>query len=287
MADRSSGKCRFCGNEGKLRNSHSIPNGFFRLLMQAGSGSAIDISTGPGKIRGTSDTGAEYLLCGQCETDFNKEFDAPLVNGLKLLDQKIQNIGFSARISFSHEQMAQAIASIIWRCCESGASHYDGTSVDDTHLAQLKHLLTTPREQILRECSVRIDRLQYSSEDGSDQEIISRLIVAPVPCSVVTGKGNLAKSFGFYFAMQGFLIHLIVPKLPYFKNRKSGYLKRGFTTLHAPPTSILKYPPLMRMLVIARAKYEAGEVTEGVLKMTSKKSQMRTNIQSPSDPQVL
>jgi hypothetical protein len=284
MVDSSSGVCRFCGNVSKLCNSHSIPNGIYRLLMQAGGGSAINISSGPGKIRRTSNTGAAHLLCEECEKHFNVEFDAPIVNGLKLLDQQIQDNGFSARISFSHNQMAQAIAAIVWRCCESGASNYVATKLGERHLAQLKHLVTTPRERVLRECSVRIDRLQDSSKEGFSQESISRFIIAPVPLPIIADNGNLARNFRFYFVMQGFLIHLIVPKLPYSKNSTSGYLKRGFTRLHAPPTNMLKYQPIMDFLVHTYAKNEAGLVTDGVLKMT--KTDAIINIQSAPDPEV-
>lgn len=270
MVDSSSGACRFCGNVGKLCNSHSIPNGIFRLLMQAGGGSAIDISTGPGKIKRTSETGSVYLLCKLCENDFNKNFDAPAINVLKLLDQQIQDDSFSARISFSHDQMAKAITSIIWRCCESDASLYDSTKVCGSDLNKLKRLTETPQDEVLKYCSVIINRLQDNTENGFDQKVISKLIIAPVPRSVISNKGRSATHFGFFLVLQGFLIHLIVPKLPYFKANQKGYLKQGFTRLHAPPTGILEYPTIMKILVEAIAKHEAGHVTKGVLIRTNK-----------------
>lgn len=283
MVDRFFGKCKFCGNEDKLCNSHSIPNGIYRLIMKAGSGSAIDISSGSGKIRRTSDTGAAHLLCESCEEHFNTQFDAPIVNGLKLLDRKIQDCGFSARISFCHNQFAQAVAAIVWRCCESEASNYADTKLDGCHLAQLKHLLTSPRDQTLQRCSVRVDRLHDSSIEGFDQESISCLIVAPVPRSIVTKKGKLSDKFGFYFVIQGFLIHIIVPKLNFAKNRKPGFLQRGSTILHAPPTSMISYPPIRDILINAKAKYESGDVSNAVMKITKNRLQNATDLQSAQD----
>jgi hypothetical protein len=261
------GRCRFCPNDAELCLSHAIPDGIFKLLMRAGNGSAIDISSGTQKIRRSSDSGAAPMLCKDCETDFNNRFDAPITNILKGLDRKIQQSGFSSRLPFSHDQFAQAIVSIVWRCCESTAPFYKSSKVDNVHLARLKQLTVEPQDQVLRRCSVSIARLTNPSRipgSGFGQDNMYQLITAPIPRTVIATRSGASRHFGFDFVLQGFLIHLVVPRLPYAKTRKANYLNRGGEMLHAPPTDILKYPPLKALLLETYAKAHESKVTPGV-----------------------
>jgi hypothetical protein len=239
-----------------------MPNGFFRLLLQKSYGSAIGIPLGAGKISGTNDTGKAPMLCANCEGDFNSAWDAPLVNALKNLDSKIVSDGFSARVKFNHDQCAQAIASIVWRSCMSDASMYQGAAVNNRHLNDLVKIMNADRGTSLKLCSISLRRLWGKPErqgGAFDQSSINQIIVPPTARTfAINGR---ARGFGFDFVVQGFLIHITVPRLPHSKVRTSGFLRSGGTLLHAPTIGIFDYQPLVDVLVQAYAKYVAGEVS--------------------------
>lgn len=256
------GVCKFCHRTRELRSSHSVPNGFFRLLLKKSNGSAIGIPLGPGNISGSTDTGEALILCSECECDFNKAWDAPLVNALKRLDKKILEEGFSARIDFSHSQFAQAVASVIWRSCVSDASMYQNTEVNERDLRDVLRIIDSPTGGSLKLCSVSLRRLwdrRGDTGEGFDQGSIAQIIVPPVARSF--GSKGKIKGFGFDMVVQGFLIHIAIPRLPFSTVRSRGFLSSGKKILHAPKINIFDYQPLVDLLVGAYAKFEAGEVS--------------------------
>ncbi|RWR49960.1 hypothetical protein EOW65_08385 [Sinirhodobacter ferrireducens] len=106
--------CAFCQSDAELCASHSIPDGFFRLISRQNSGKLIQIPAGAGNIHFSNETGKAKLLCKVCEAYFNKEFDSPLVNAFKMWDLQIIERGLTAGYNFSTEHIAQALASIFW-----------------------------------------------------------------------------------------------------------------------------------------------------------------------------
>ena len=256
------GECKFCHRIGELRNSHSIPAGFFRPLLKKSNGSAIGIPLGAGKIAGSNDTGEALILCSECEGYFNKAWDAPLVNVLKRLDKKVFEEGFSARVEFSHSQFAQAVASVVWRSCVSDAPMYSNTFVSDQHLNDIIRIINTSTDESLKLCSVSLRRLwdrRGDTGEGFDQGSIAQIIVPPVSRSF--GSKGKIKGFGFDMVVQGFLIHIAIPRPPFSKVRSSGFLSPGKTILHAPKINIFDYQPFVDLLVGAYAKFDAGEVS--------------------------
>jgi hypothetical protein len=260
----TSGFCAFCGEISILQNSHSIPDGIFRLILKSSGGSAIAIPSSDRKIHKSNDTGKDYILCRKCEAAFNLKWDAPIVNFLKKLDKSIKNNDFTVRENFSHAQFTQAITSIIWRACVSQSEFYSGCSISNVHQAQLYKIIQSDQSRTLKNCSLSIRRLrdQRSGIYSFDQDTISQLIYPPTPRSfVINGK---IKGFGFEMAFLGFLIHVIIPRLPHHKLRQAGFLKANGKVIHAPPINIFDYKPLVDMMVIGMKKHIDGHETLGV-----------------------
>lgn len=255
-------KCKFCGEQPAIVDSHSIPDGIFRTILKASNGSAISIPIGPGPISGSNDTGKAPILCSECEDIFNKSFDGPLVNAMRKLDKEIQLFGHRARTQFSHNQLAQAIVSILWRCCESDAPMYAGAEIETLHKDELKRIIQANSSDTLKSCSISFRRLTDSTAEnngGFDQASIAQIIVPPTPRRYAI-KGKL-RGYGFDMVFQGFLMHLTIPRLPHNQVRASGFLKHGAKILHAPPINIFDYKPLVDVLVHAYSKFDSGQMT--------------------------
>lgn len=259
------GFCTFCGEMSILQQSHAIPDSIFRMILRTSGGAAIAIPSDDRKIHRSNDTGKAYILCKNCESDFNKKWDAPLVNCLKILDKKIKIEGFSARQNFCHHQFAQAIVGIVWRACVSESEYYIGSKISKKHTDKLKVMLYEEKGGILKNVSLSIRRLcdkRTKDESGFDQIDTSQIIYPPTPRTYfINGK---PKGFGFEMVILGFLIHLIVPRLPYHKMQSSGFLRKNGTIIHAPPINIFDYQPLLDMLMVGMKKHLDGHMTNAV-----------------------
>jgi hypothetical protein len=74
--------------------------------------------------------------------------------------------------------------------------------------------------------------------------------------------GIPSKHFGFMAIMQGFVICLIIPRLPYNKISAAGYLRSGGQKLHAPSLHFLKFKPLAAVMISGMKKFtEQGKPT--------------------------
>lgn len=262
-------ECFCCGRHRELCQSHAIPDAIFRPLLRSGSGAAIVLPRGDGRIHRSSDTGKARMFCRECEAHFNRIFDGPLVNLLRLLDKKIETDGFSARVPFDHSELAQALVSVFWRACISPAATYSATKVSARHELILRDLSKGSRDETLRRCSVRFRRLSDSTPEndgGFQQKHISQFLLAPSPYLISSSTKNGHSRLVLDIVIQGFLIHLFVPRLPFRKNSQPGTLRRGQNILHAPPFDLFDYPPLKAALVKGYGKHQEGNVSSGLSK---------------------
>ncbi len=256
--------CRLCGQQASLCLSHAIPNAFFRSILRNNNGSAIAIPKGKGKIHLSGDTGKAELLCQRCETLLNEKFDKPLVDCLRELDRQILKTGFNARISFSHNRLARCVASVFWRGCISTAKMYRHVKLTAADEGKLFQIMIGNDEDALRKSSVSLLRLHDPTPEGFSQEVVSNLVFG---ISAYQTRADDKATFSHYaldMCIQGFLVHLFIPKVPHKQARQPRYLKCGGRVVHAPPTNMLNYPPLMDMMLTGFAKIEAGERTPAV-----------------------
>lgn len=247
--------------------SHAIPNAFFRRILQSNNGSAIAIPKGKGKIHRSNDTGKARLLCRKCEAKFNEEFDKPLVDCLRVLDRQIIKAGFTARIHFNNDHLARCIASVFWRASISSANLYQGIRLSKDDQRQLYRVMVGSEQDALRNSSVSLMRLYDptpATSGGFTQEIVSNFVFSVSAYNAKSRSQAKLEHFALDLCFQGFLIHMFIPRLPFSKVRSPRFLKRGGNVVHAPPTNILDYPPLMEMMVTGLAKKMSGEILPSV-----------------------
>ena len=253
--------------------SHAIPRAAFTAMLD-GRGNAIGIPYGDGNAHLTSDTGDAPLLCALCEGKFNRDFDAPLINALKSLENRIQTAGFRSSIAFDANQLAHAVVSIAWRICLSPAHMYSEVKLSPPHIRELERLLRSPTDSILRNCTVRFGRLADgtpSASGGFGQELMGQFLKTPQAYSIRTKPSGKFDRFAMDWTMFGFPIHLIVPRLLYPKSKAFGGLKRNSKQVNAVRVDMLNYRPLMDALVAGYAAQEEGKLSPSLKKRDANK----------------
>lgn len=258
------GKCAYCLRFGPLKMSHAIPKAAFTPLLTTGNGSAIGIPMDGGNAHLTSDTGAAPLLCQSCERDFNRNFDAPMINALKALENEIFAGGFQKSVSFAANQMAHAIVSVAWRICLSPATMYSEVTLSHRHMQELDGLMRLPSDEILQKCTVRLGRLSDSTPmatGGFSQELMKQFIKTPQTFSLRNKSKNAFNRFAIDWTMFGFLIHLVAPRLSYPNSKKFGGLKHNSNLIRAVEAEIFEYRPMRDALVAGYAAHAEGRLT--------------------------
>ena len=242
-------------------------------MLGTGNGNAIGIPYGDGNAHLTSDTGDAPLLCDSCEQYFNREFDAPLINALKSLENGIQASGFHAAIRFEANQLAHAVVAVAWRICRSPAHMYSEVVLSQQHMRELDELIRLPTDSILANCTVRLGRLADATPEacgGFGQEIMGQFIKTPQVYSMKTKSKGKFDRFALDWTMFGFLIHLVVPRFLYPRSKNFGGLKRGAEQINAVRVDIFKYPPLMDAMVAGYAAQEEGRLSPTLKKRDSR-----------------
>jgi hypothetical protein len=260
----SIGYCPYCLKLSSLCMSHAIPRAAFKTLFAGGNGNAIAIPNGKSNVHLTSDSGAGLLLCQACEGLFNRSFDGPMTNALKELDTAIVTQGFRSQVTFEANQLAHAVVATAWRICLSPAHMYSECTISDAHKRELDNLLRRPTGEILRNCSVKVSRLSDSTSEevgGFGQNLMRQFIKTPEVYSIRTKRNGKPDRFAMDWTMFGFLIHLILPRLPYPKSQKFRGLKLDATKIAANPIDIFNYPPLRVALIEGYAAQQQNRIT--------------------------
>lgn len=253
--------CAYCNEDKELCDSHSIPDSIFRMILRNNNGKLVSIPLGEKDVQYSQDTGKAKILCRDCESLFNREFDGPLVNALKKWDRKIRQEGFGAIFEYCPSQLAQSLASIFWRASVSSAEMYKGAAISQRDRASLLRIVTGPRDDALTECSCSIHRLfdKTPSEDGGFSLDQITQIILPVTAYRIGWNGKPPKYFAFAVIMHGFLCIVVIPRLPHAKRNTPGYLRSGKLKQHAPALHFMDYPPLADAMVTGLRKQLDGK----------------------------
>lgn len=267
------GICPNCQNIRELRLSHAIPKAAYKPLLEAGRGQAIGIPGREGNAHLTSETGDAPLLCDECEGEFNRRFDGPATNALKRLENEILRNGIDARIDFSSDQLAHAVVSIAWRICLSPSQVFREVKPSRSHLNQLTNVLRLPSSEVLKHCSVRLGRLASISDKSADRfrnEKVGQLIKTPDIFSIKVKRYGKLDRFALDWTMFGFLVHCVVPRIPYPRSKSFKGLKRNSNQIWATEVDMLDYPPLRDALAAGYAASAEGRMSPALKRRSAK-----------------
>lgn len=258
------GICAYCGNFRSLCRSHAIPNAAFKQIFRSSGGQGIAVPAGDGYVHRTSESGATFLLCEEDEKLFNRKFDGPLINLLKRLDNEIQKSGGPAKIEFPADQAAHAIVSIVWRICASPANMYSLVRLNRDHRMEVSRIFGLQSSDILKNCAVRLSWLfdgSKADQNGFDRKNMGQFIKSPEAFSIRVRPNGKLNRFAIDWTMFGFLIHVVVPRIPYPRSKNFGGLRLGSEWIDAAPVDLFQYQPILDVLVAGYAKNAEGKLT--------------------------
>ena len=137
--------CKFCKKEKKLRNSHIIPEFFYKHLYDE-KHKMIVIDT---KKKKFSDKWKiqkgirEHLLCDDCENYFNREFENKF--NIHWYDQNncISSISINSEvvISVDSELLQKLLLSILWRASVSSHRNFKYVNLGQKHEESIRQIL--------------------------------------------------------------------------------------------------------------------------------------------------
>ncbi len=265
---RKHGKCAYCGQEKTLCSSHAIPYAFFKEMLRKGDGKAIAIPAGHGRIHFDSDSGADYLLCVECESYFNTEFDRPLIFSIN----KFNNNEDENKLSIVSEIFVRSLASIVWRACVSNAVFYSHIQVNKVICNYFLQLFSDVSKNPLDYCSVGVSVLHDPlpvENGGFDKESLKQ-VVFPISMKH-TGYNNKKHNTHMFLKMcfGGFLIEIFVPRLPFMVRKSPKFIRKNCDSIRPVLTDIFSHDELREHMVSGYKKYLEGDVSAGVIRSRS------------------
>ena len=167
------GKCKLCGEAKQLRDSHIIPEFFYKPIYDEKH--RLNVVTTINNYRKFEQKGLrEYLLCDECEQYFNEleTYTANLFNRDNKISAKYEgdNVIFS-NVNYNKFKLFQL--SLLWRAGISTLEFFSGVNLGP-HEAKIKSLLIekSPGKSTDYGC---VMVFQFSSE----KELLDSIVVKP------------------------------------------------------------------------------------------------------------
>jgi hypothetical protein len=258
------GICAFCLKRRPLQRSHSIPDAFFKEISRKNNGNLISLSGGLQQIEYTQDTGSDFLLCKDCEAEFNNKYDKYIIKTLKQWNSSIIENGLHYKAKIESEKFARSLLSIMWRASISNSPMYYEFKISRNHQKILRELFVNS-EHPLRRCSISVHRLYDKTPPcagGFSQENMGDMLF-----NIKAYRTNLVKdNFALTTSIKGFLIHIFVPRVPLSKQKNPGFIIKNKTDILAPKLNIFDYQPLKEVILTSYEKHLTGNVSKRLKK---------------------
>jgi hypothetical protein len=235
MSKATIGVCAFCQQEKKLSRSHAIPNSYFRSAKSNGQAVKYKTDNSPNSV--TQASGDCPMLCAECESHFNVNFDIPLQQIIEKLDRQRTICANDAR------SISRAMLSVAWRASKSDAEFYQNFKLSRHHEDQIKSLFSDNSHKSLAHYAVRISRL-FDHIHGNDVNL-AKIMLSP---RILRNKNGVNLTFMF----GGCFIEILSPRPPRPTAVSEHYLKTGLGKNNIRTISVYAVPGygenMLRML---------------------------------------
>lgn len=249
------GKCRLCLNLRVLCESHAIPDAFFKKVNEKkrSDGKLIamvaDLQTSPYK---SNDTLQEHLLCNECESQLNEEFDSYGINVFCGVygrsRRKADGVEFQ---QIDRKRLRLFVLSVIWRVSVSDHPGYGNVNLPTPFEELLRRYMINPSVEIESEFSISICRLRDTKTKTWSMEGCRGVVLLPIGRRWSHGMSIMFVAMGFEFQ-----VFLVTP--PRNVRKKNGFLFGKKPSFVAPYIEVTEIPELLKILAENQIKYRQG-----------------------------
>lgn len=243
--------CHLCRRQRQLKDSHVIPDAWFRRLLRNSGGQAVRIDTLHGSpIIRTQNSLKAPLLCQECEQKIGKleKYGIETLRGEKLRKARFHDSGLTIQ-NFDYALFKLFCLSMLWRMTISSLPVFKAVSISPRSMELLRGYIqsgTVPGRAFFA-CSIA---LLFDPTSALKKGAIDDLIVSP-------SRQNFSESAIFSFVAGGYIFEFFVPQAPRKCHQVRGVL-RPCQTFSIPRRSIFDVPQVVSVLHSGISKSVAG-----------------------------
>jgi hypothetical protein len=252
-AQMASGVCALCQKEGELRNSHIIPDAYFRGMKREGSGSLVAVDDiNETLVRRSIESWSEYLLCDCCEKRFSR-WETQCIRSLRQTAKVFERAGNSGAPiqNYSYATLRLFLLSILWRAGVSTQQQFTRIQLPPECLESLRLslYLDEPLQPFKFNCRVRkiFDKSGKFSSSSLECVLLS-------PAQYLTGNRTVCT-----FIFGGYEVEYYIPTSSLKQIRELGMV-RDKLNCFVPPVDMRALPSLMNLFRAGLNKARAGMV---------------------------
>jgi len=249
--------CALCLEESPLRDSHIIPNAYFRHMKRQKAGRLItfdDSSSTP--VRYSNESWYEPLLCASCEQRLSK-WETSCIDSLRRTGRLFEHsgIGGASAHKFNHRTFHDFLLSVLWKAAIARHPAFSRVVLPPAVLEEFRLCLhkDMPTHQAHFDCRIRklVDGQRHFAIRALESFLTS-------PTVKITSTGG-----AFMFIFGGYVIDYFVPRAPFRQRQALGFVKRQ-APLFIPSVDFSDIPELMAGLVAGYAKAARGLTELGI-----------------------
>ena len=246
--------CALCLTPGPLRESHIIPNAYFRAMKRQRSGQLITFNTIPGEPASLSnESWSEPMLCECCERRFSK-LETKCIRSLRVTAIDIQQRckdGTSLH-QYNFATFSRFLASIFWRAAVSYQKAFAAVAIPSSLAESIRLNLLNGVIPVHPYISCQISKIV----DGSGRIATTQFEHLALSPQVKLLNGTARYTFIF----AGYVVRYYVPSCPQRYRRQLGFV-RSQTNLFIPAVFMKSIPELMCALSSGYAKAALAQTT--------------------------
>jgi hypothetical protein len=236
--------------------SHAIPDAVFKSALRVDSGKLVLLDSNPNTSnKYTSDSCAVYLLCKECESRLNNEYDSYAINLLKNTSNVNKNDYGLTFKNLDRRKLRLFFLSVLWRSALSNHEFYKGVKLDFVQIEKLRNAFFYGSNIPYSDFTVAIYKLKtFTNITGLNSENIATFIFTPF-----TRRHPELNPKSVCYIFSGFLIEISFGSLAKKIMTKAGVLYGNNRIFMAPFYEITDSLEFMHTTGIAMEKSDSGK----------------------------
>ncbi|WP_457971082.1 hypothetical protein [Acinetobacter calcoaceticus] len=238
------GVCRFCSEEKELQRSHIIGKTVFRRVLKNSEGNAAtNILIKEGRVIQSNDTWDTPLLCRECESFFNSNFEDYSIHVLRREQKGVEASSTERGLKLKNVDQKRLILyffSIYWRGAFSTNINYQSFVYQKDISNHLASCFKNKSIKLSNAFTVRV-RLLKDNNNYIPEEAFKDMIFSPF---------HRTSDQGVVLCMifEGYLFELFMGRMQMIERLQPGYLNMNNSELFIPYVNIYEVPELIKTI---------------------------------------